>query len=241
MSDPGLYDQFTASNASSVSPQPGGNAAGWDAQIYQANIPSDPYSPDPGQQQIPFWDLPSLGLDPANNPLTQSAWDVIAFNLQPFPGLARVSGRRTKNIDAKMAKGSASPTLTYVGDRPSEFEVTLSIWNRVQFNQLQSLMGIIMPKPGLNIDDASQAVDVDYPSLRLVGISACIIVGIDLPRPGSPKGVWDLKIHCLEWRPKLPQDVTVTPDHATSIFGNGAIQDSSSAPKPSKTDVGTNP
>lgn len=233
-----LYDQFISAGGASVDPN---NSLGG-IKFYTGNTPIDPFNPQPASGQIPFWDVPSATLDQTN--VNQNPWDCIYFADQLFPGIARVSGKRTKRVDKKPKKGNVSPTLTYVGDRVSEFDVTISIWTKPQWDLLQSLMAIILPKPGLTTTEQSnQSVSIYYPSLALAQISACVVESINMLEVGTPKGVWNLKIHCLEWRPPSKADVTTTPTGAQQIYATTAIKSqltnqNASNPKPSSNSVG---
>jgi hypothetical protein len=233
-----LYDQWLSSGAASAGP--GTTPNGYSQ--YVGSLPVTQYSPQPPASTIPFWDVPPLSLDPSA--ANFSPWDTISFAGQVFPGLARVRGDKPKRIDRKLKKGNSSATLTFVGYAPSEFDVILSIWEPSQFSLLQALMPTLLPKPGKPGTSTNfSPVDVSHPALALANIRSCIIEKVGILQPGNPKGVWDLRMRCIEYYQPTKADQTATATSSSTFTANAAIksgaagQGQTSNP-PSKTNVG---
>lgn len=261
-----LYNQFIGTGPQRIGP--GDSSTGWSR--YEGSIPNAIYSPTPQSSTVPFWDVPSTVLGPIDT--TFIAWDTIFFGGQPFPGLARVRSKKHKRIDKKLKSGSSSARLTFVGYGPAEIEVTLSIWTKNQFDLLQERMPMLLPKPGGTPDrtpiselaNASKTekgrqalarspgspefspIDISYPSLILMNIRSVIVVAVDALEPSTPKGVWNMKIHCLEYTQPLDADETTTPVgsgayKATPAIKQGAPTQAASIQKPSNTQADVGP
>lgn len=238
-----LYDQYVGTGAPAQTGA-GSSSQGY-AIPYVGSIPSNnaPVFGPPPPSSIPFWDVPpaTLGPSPILNP-----WDQISFGGQPFPGLARVRSKKKKRVDVKKKRGSSAATMTFVGYDGAEVEVMLTIWAQDQFNLLQSLIPMLLPKPGApSASNTFSPVDISYPSLALMNISSVVILAVDALEPGTPHGVWVMKIHCVEYlQPrKTASDETATPTGsglytANAVIKSGATAQAAAVPKPSQTNTG---
>lgn len=219
-----LYSQFKGTGAEAQG-GPGTSSPRWTK--YAGSIPftttTPVFGPRPPPASVPFWDVPPTTLDPAEG-LT-SPWDTVFFGGQKFPGLARVKSKKQKRIDVKKKKGDSSATMTFVGYGPAEIDVSLSIWTQGQFDSLQALMPIILPKPARpGVVTNFSPIDIVYPSLVLMNIRSIIIVSVDALEPSTPKGIWAMKITCLEYYQPTKTDQTTTARGSSTFTANAAIK-----------------
>ncbi len=177
------------------------------------NIPTDAiiYSGKAEQQKatVPFWDDPPAILEASNNNL--NPWDVVKFCGAPLPGICRVSSKTHSRYQIKTVKGQNFSTLTFQGYDPCEVIIENRIWSKVQLNMLAAQLPGLLPKFGPNniktTNNAallqSLALAIYHPGLALYGISAVIILDIDVLTQTSQPGVFQQKFHCIQYVPVL--------------------------------------
>lgn len=232
-----LFDQYVGTGAATQTGS-GQTSPGWTR--YEGSIPQGNGPITPQKSTVPFWDTPPLSLDPSEENF--SPWDTISFGGQPFPGMARVKSKKSKRVDVKLSKGQSGATYTFVGWKPAEVEVTLTVWTQDQLNQLQNLLPTILPKPGTL--GTNTPVDIYYPSLALIGIRSVLIFDVEALEPGNPKGSWSMKVKAQEWYPPPKKDETSTAKGSGTYTGNAAIKtgtqnQAETLLPPSVTDAGT--
>lgn len=165
------------------------------------------------RRQVPFWEDPPSTLDPSNAQL--SPWDVVVLGGQPLPGICSVTGKRGKRFDLKKVKGSDFAKLTKQGYEPAEIRITERIWTRQQLNALELIMPMLEAPTQVTPDGTTPALEIRYPALDLRQINSVVIKEISFLRPGSMKGVFEMDITCLEWKPQPKTNATATVDGAT--------------------------
>lgn len=141
-------------------------------------------------------------------------WDTIIVGGQEFPGLATVDAGREYTCDKKQSAGADSVTLTGLGHMPAEVKITLRIWNTGQWNELQTRIAQLLPKPHKS---KPQAVDVSHPALALYGIRSLYFTKIHGPRHTSVKHVMEVDLIGTEYLPvKTGENVTSTQKGSTA-------------------------
>lgn len=165
------------------------------------------------RRQIPFWEDPPATLDPSNAQL--SPWDVVVLGGQALPGICSVTGKRGKRYDLKKVKGSDFAKLTKQGYEPAEIRITERIWTRQQFYALQLIMPMLEAPTKVSADGTVAALEIRHPALDLRSINSVVVKEISLLRPGSMKGVFEMDITCLEYKPPSKTNSTATVDGAT--------------------------
>jgi len=129
-------------------------------------------------------------------------WDTIYLAGVRWPGIASVSGKGiSRRIDVKRSKGSDGARLKDEGNDPGEFSISIMIYNQGDWIELQRLLPSVSPRrPG----GPRSPIGVIYPSLQVLGITACYIKGV--PVFSLDKGTQQLTVslECIEWiaRPK---------------------------------------
>jgi len=206
----------------------------WNSQAsspgLSGNVPVQPITSGnftPPTAPVPFWDSElTQGLDPANGNV--SPWDTVKLGGWTLPGRASVDSTRGRRIDVKKVKGQHYATLTFNGYDPARITINLSIWTQGQLDMLAAIMPVLEAPPAAYADGTFDALDIVHPSLQLRNITQVLIEEIGSLKASSIKGVWDLKIRCLEYKriPKAPASATATGSAynvKTAISTQGAL------------------
>ncbi len=179
------------------------------------NLPSDVITQygltEPQKSTVPFWDDPPNQIEPSNNQL--NPWDVCVLGGIPLPGIARVNSKTHSRYQVKPVKNQNYQTITFLGYDPAEIIIENRIWTKVHLNMLTAQLPNLLPKFGPQqpsqkegLTDAELrrlAIGVYHPSLALYGISALIILDIDILTQTSTPGVFQQKFHCLQYVPVI--------------------------------------
>jgi len=128
-----------------------------------------------------------------------SEWETIYFNGMMAPGIARVKGGRRRRIDLRITPGASGATASNMGYDPGEFTVTLTLWTAKQWKWLQDMMGMLLPPPTAKVQPRS--VKVNYPALRIVGITDCYIESVAIPEVNEQQ-IGRVEFDCLEFLPQ---------------------------------------
>ena len=180
-----LFEQFNTPAVASLSNTQ--ENTGFNPSIVKGNIPVGSSQITAQAATVPFWDVPPVSIDPRTAGF--SPWDTVSISGQIFPGMARVRAKRSKRYDVKMSKGPSGAAFTFVGWKPADVEISISIWTQSQLNTLQSLLPIVLTKPGTL--QSQDGLDVYHPSLSLIGIRSVIVFDVEPLEPGSPTGTLD--------------------------------------------------
>lgn len=201
------------------------------------NIPNDDLPGIPSlSATVPFWDDSPVNLVPSNAHL--SPWDICLLDGLQLPGLCQVQSKRRRRLDVKKTKGSPGATITFCGTDPADVMITCRIWTQTHLDVYQFVVGLLSPTAK---DAKFTAIDIDHPSLTLLGIHSVVIQHVDGLQPSSVKGVWETKISCIEYIPPSKKNVTKT---ATGSANDGTVAHAVQAnrlqkpPQPSATDTG---
>jgi hypothetical protein len=139
---------------------------------------------------IPFW----ATTDGAK------AWDTLIISGTAAPGLVKVSGEFSQDLEVKKPKGQSAATIRYNGNDPSDITVTLRVWTNKQLQDLFALLVRIKTKKG----ESPTAFDVYHPVLALGQINSLYVKKFTFPEEGSVRGVYETRWTCLEFLP-LPK------------------------------------
>jgi hypothetical protein len=220
--------------------------------VSSPNTPNDPIKvngPRPQQGPIPFWDSFAAAFGDAADGSTSNnsldVWDICVLGGAALPGLAKVTPKARKRFDVKKKKGQDGAGLTFTGYDPSEVTIALRIWTPVQFDTLQSLMGMLKaksPTGSAQAVAAQLALDINHPGTTLVGIHSVVIESLDGLIDVEPKGVKQMLIHCLEYIPPKQLDVTATTKQSANFTNPTAINvPAAPAQRPSQDSSFTGP
>lgn len=214
----------------------------------ETNLPTDSLNNVTGLDDGPltvFWDDPPDQLDPSNN--TLNPFDVVFIGGVQLPGICRIRSKKHKEYDVKKSKGTQGATLTYVGYNPSEVIVENRIWTSGQLNQLYQMIPMLTPKITQQTplsDVGNLALDIYHPVLFMYGIFSVVIIGLDPLEPTETKGVWQQRIHFLEYIPKVEkQNVTHTVNGSQKKYNvkSANLGQPAAQPPPSADPVYTGP
>ncbi len=146
---------------------------------------------------IPFW---------VNNP---GAWDRPVFDFGEgdqvltlrMPGISKVKGKGIAKLDKKSAPGSSGATVTYLGAEPIEVEITTTIWDQTQLQELDRIIRMLAPRPTKGLP---KPVRVSHPKLAMFGVSKLFVSEIGmLEESGSARGAMDITIHFVQYLPPI--------------------------------------
>lgn len=169
--------------------------------------------------------LPHLG--PALQGITQTIpkdWDKLVLADWTMPGHARVTGGAIKRrVDHKNKRGADGANPTFAGLEPQGITIELTTYSDEDREQLLNILDEL-PLPGKEVPDPNPgkgskssgeklAVSIDHPSLRPIGITSVVIVGVsalEVVRPCVARIRFDL----LHWYPTTEKVVVSTPTGA---------------------------
>lgn len=143
--------------------------------------------------------LPTEFSNPLDSP---DPWDVVILAGQPSPGIAVVSGAGVpRKLDIREGSGMSGATVTYKGDKVSQFTVTLSLvttddW--AKFFEWRKLLA--RPPRGA----AAKALAIYHPALAYLGIDAVLIEDESQAEPADETGLYKVPIKMCQWRKPTP-------------------------------------
>jgi hypothetical protein len=129
----------------------------------------------------------------ADNDLT---WDILILGGEVWPGACTVETTVKRAIDKQKIKGSDGANLIDQGYDPALVKITLRLWQRGQWDDLQRLLPTIHPRAKGGVRSPLQIV---HPESNVKGIHQIYVEEI------SPvtvdKGLGTLVISAVEWFP----------------------------------------
>lgn len=133
------------------------------------------------------------------NPLDDAEiFDHIVIAGTTSPGVATVTGAsRAYDWDVKKGKGSSGATVTFQGEPPAKFKVSLKLWRPEHFGAWDKLREILKTaQKGKKVE----ALDVVHPYLADLDVHAVVVETIgQLEHAG--KGLFTVEISLLEYKP----------------------------------------
>lgn len=141
------------------------------------------------------------------------SWDTVTLAGTDLPGVCSVSGRVARRVDRKTSSGRHATTVTYLGDAPAEFTITVKLWTEEHLLRFEALLDALA-QLGAEVDSKDwgkfprRPVDVRHPALDLLKIRACHVVEAGMLQPSSSEpGVFEATFKCVEFVPD-PQKKT---------------------------------
>jgi hypothetical protein len=156
------------------------------------------------------------------------AWDTLIISGTPAPGLVKISGKFSQDLETKKPKGQKAAIIRYNGDEPSEFSITIRIWTAQQTKDLVALLGRIKTKKG----ETPTAFDVYHPALECAEIRSMYVKEFTFLEEGSERHVYETRWSCLEFLPlpakgkgkgktsKATTDIRTLDNPISNAFGN---------------------
>lgn len=145
---------------------------------------------------VPFWgDSPE-------------SWDTVTIAGRSLPGICTVTGKAGRRVDRRQTPGKHGTTVTYLGDAPAEFTITLKLWTAEHLAEYQALLEFLRSVDGpmraaagalplKNLGKLPRSpVDIIHPTLSLLRIRAAHVIEYDFPRAAGD--VYEASIKCIE-------------------------------------------
>ena len=128
-------------------------------------------------------------------------WDTAFINGEQLPGTCELSDGNTELfVDHPKPDGKDGGVLILKGKKPSDFQITVTIWTRPQWLVMQQRIGQFW-RATYKAAKSPPAIQVDHPGLAIYGIRRAVLVGIGFPRPGPFDGS---KSFVLKFREDMP-------------------------------------
>lgn len=123
-------------------------------------------------------------------------WDVLMLGGEPWPGVCTVATTVKRALDKQKIKGSDGANLVDQGYEPAKVQITLRLWLREQWTELERLLPTIHPRTKGGV---RQPLQIAHPEPNIKGVHQIYVESI------SPitveKGLGTLTLSCVEWFP----------------------------------------
>lgn len=127
-------------------------------------------------------------------------WDTLLMGGEYWPGLPTVESEPSRSVDVQKKKGDDGATEADQGYEPAKVKITLKIWLKEQWEELQRLLPLIHPrkKGGLKTP-----VDIVHPETQLKGVRQIYVtkIGAAVPGRGAETGSLTITFEAIEWFP----------------------------------------
>jgi hypothetical protein len=155
--------------------------------------------------------FPPLGpANGASKPSAPQGWDRCTLADKVLPGFSRITkGAIRLKIDKKSKAGADGAYPTCHGLEPQPIELEITTYNDDDREELAGIAAGLIPMAGRT----PAPVSIDHPSLRPLGISMVLIVGVSplmVVKPMRARMTFDL----LHWLPPPSKPATKTPKGA---------------------------
>lgn len=153
------------------------------------------------------------------NPLDDpEVWDTFVLSGQSSPGLATVSGASSpRKLDKKDGHGQSGATVTYAGDKLSDFTVTIKLSESADWDAWYTWRTLLAKPP---TGAKALALSCSHPALAPLGIDSCIVEEEGQPEEDGDTGGWKVAIKFCQYRKPTP--ALSTPKAATTGATSGA-------------------
>jgi hypothetical protein len=160
--------------------------------------------------------IPGLGGAAASttpNPLdSPDSWDVFVLSGQPSPGIAKVTGGHSpRKLDKKDGHGQSGATVTYTGDKISDFHVTITLTETEDWDAWWVWRTLLAKPPA---GAKATALSCSHPALSPLGIDSCLVEDEYQPEEDGETGAWKVVIDFCQYRKPTPS--IGTPQGATT-------------------------
>lgn len=125
------------------------------------------------------------------------SWDILILGGEVWPGVCTVATTVKRALDKQKIKGSDGANLVDQGYEPAPVKITLRLWLREQWTELERLLPTIHPRTKGGV---RQPLQIVHPEPNLKGVHQVYVEEI------SPitveKGLGTLTLSCVEWFPE---------------------------------------
>jgi hypothetical protein len=126
------------------------------------------------------------------------SWDVIYLRSLRVPGLAEVDHGREHRIHKRSAIGNDGTQITSLGYKAADITIKVRLWTPQQLRDFEMItIPSVQPRPG-KAQLRPQAVQVEYPSLSMWGISNLFVTKVVGPKKTGTVGVWEVTLTATE-------------------------------------------
>jgi hypothetical protein len=131
-----------------------------------------------------------------------------------LPGLCTVKATPSVQFDRQKVSGGDGASIILRGYLPGPIDIDCEIWLPGQWEIWQDIQDKIWTKPGKLAGAEKkkgsalaagakiaerEALDIQHPALRKLGIQRVVLVGISLPEPGSIPQSRVIRLKCMEY------------------------------------------
>lgn len=127
-------------------------------------------------------------------------WDTLIIAGEVWPGLPTVESEPSRAIDVQKKRGDDGANLVDQGYEPAKVKITIRIWLKDQWQELQRLLATVHPRKKGGV---RTPVDILHPETQLKGVRQIYIskIGAAVPGRGAEHGSLTLTLEALEWFP----------------------------------------
>jgi hypothetical protein len=127
-------------------------------------------------------------------------WDTLILGGEVWPGLPTVESTSSRSVDAQKKKGDDGASLVDQGYEPAKVKITIRVWLREQWEELQRLLATIHPRKKGGI---RTPVDIMHPETQLKGVRQIYFttIGTATPGRGAEHGSMTITLDAIEWFP----------------------------------------
>lgn len=125
-------------------------------------------------------------------------WDTLLLDDEVWPGLASVETIVKRKVDSQKKAGDDGGNLVDQGYEPADIKITIRVWLREQWEELEALLETIHPRKKGGI---RRPVAIVHPEPMLKGVTRIYItqIGAAVPGRGAEHGSLTLSIEAIEW------------------------------------------
>jgi hypothetical protein len=125
------------------------------------------------------------------------AWDVLILGGEVWPGVCTVETTVKRALDKQKIKGGDGANLVDQGYEPAPVKITIRMWLREQWLELQRLLPSVHPRTKGGVRTPLQIV---HPEPNLKGVHQIYIE--ELSPLTASKGLGTITISAVEWFPE---------------------------------------
>jgi len=125
-------------------------------------------------------------------------WDVLILGGEVWPGLPDVTSTTSRAIDAQKKAGDDGGALVDQGYEPAKVKITIRVWLREQWEELQRLLATVHPRRKGGV---RTPLDIWHPETLLKGVRQVYIttIGEASPGRGADHGMLTITLEAIEW------------------------------------------
>ena len=123
-------------------------------------------------------------------------WDTLILGADVWPGLPVVEAAASRSVDAQKKKGDDGANLVDQGYEPTQVKITIRMWLREQWEELQRLLPNVHPRTKGGI---RTPVDIIHPATQLIGVRQIYVEKVG-PLTVD-RGLMTFVLEAIEWFP----------------------------------------